>query len=117
MIAPLNEALAKKQKITKKQRDTLYDLYDDLVDIFCAASDYNDEEIIMIRDDFNNRLTELEYNLQDNWSFPRDKSMHRYWYRLPKCTCPIIDNDDTMMQDVINTNCLWHGCKKLEDSK
>jgi len=30
MIVVLNEALAKKQKITEKQRDTLYNLYDDI---------------------------------------------------------------------------------------
>jgi len=110
MIVVLNEALVKKQNITEKQRDTLYGLYNELSDIFCAASDY-DEEIDMTRDDINGRITELEYNLQDNWNFPRDKSMHRYWYRLPQCTCPIMDNDDMTMQDVIMTDCPWHGAR------
>ena len=38
-------------------------------------------------------LTELEFELQELWGFPRDSKYHRFW-NIPKCTCPKMDNED-----------------------
>jgi len=38
-------------------------------------------------------IEDLNYQLQDLWGFPRDSNFHE-WYGLPKCTCPIMDNQD-----------------------
>lgn len=53
---------------------------------------------------------ELEYFLQDAWGFPRDNSFH-YWYELPHCTCPKLDNMDMKGsgQRIISVTCPLHG--------
>ena len=42
-----------------------------------------------------NEVEEIEYELQDSWGFPRDKSFHR-WFEVPRCTCPKMDNADNI---------------------
>ena len=39
--------------------------------------------------------TNIQFDLQDAWHFPRDSNYHRYW-TLPKCSCPYLDNEDTL---------------------
>jgi hypothetical protein len=32
-------------------------------------------------------LTDIEFQLQEAWNFPRDENYHRFWY-TPECLCP-----------------------------
>lgn len=58
-------------------------------------------------------ITEVEYQLQDAWGFPRDSSMH-YWTEVPKCSCPKMDNWDIRGtgKRLINLSCPVHGEEK-----
>jgi hypothetical protein len=56
-------------------------------------------------------IDEIDFELQDGWGFDRDKRYHTWWYRLPKCTCPKMDNKDRLGTDycIINRDCPLHG--------
>lgn len=36
----------------------------------------------------------IEFQLQEAWGFPKSKDHHTYWYTLPHCQCPLMDNKD-----------------------
>ena len=52
----------------------------------------------------------IEFEMQKNWHFPQDETFHE-WYRVPKCTCPKMDNADRRGTKymVINQQCPIHG--------
>ena len=55
-------------------------------------------------------ITDIEYQLQDLWGFPRDPNYHG-WYLIPKCTCPKMDNHDRRgtRYRIISGDCIIHG--------
>jgi len=57
------------------------------------------------------KIANIEFKLQDGWNFPRDKNFHSWWYKLPKCECPKMDNDDYLGTElgVITECCPLHG--------
>lgn len=59
-------------------------------------------------------IEKWEFELQELWGFKRDATRHRYWYRVPGCTCPIMDNDDRLgvNERVINSICPYHSIKE-----
>lgn len=83
------------------------------------------EELHMKRKDYYNRMkiapthelkrwdkacSELEYDLQELWGFPRDSRYHKFWER-PRCCCPQMDCSDAYPTGyyIINGDCLLHG--------
>lgn len=57
------------------------------------------------------RVEEIEYEMQLAWKFPKDPSKHCWWYRVPHCKCPEIDNQENwgIPRRVINRECPVHG--------
>jgi hypothetical protein len=107
-MALLNETLAKKQKITDKQRDNLDILYIALEELVQRAND--DEDIEKNAISYVEDMKTIEFNLQNNWNFPLDENYHTYWNTFAKCTCPIIDNIERFGQPkIIDTSCPFHG--------
>lgn len=55
-------------------------------------------------------ITQIEFDLQSLWGFPQDAKWHKFW-KLPKCTCPKMDNDDRYPTGyyVINASCPIHN--------
>jgi len=55
-------------------------------------------------------ITELEFQLQDAWKFPRDSNFHKFW-ETPRCICPTMDNNDAWPVGyyVIVATCPIHG--------
>ena len=56
-------------------------------------------------------ITDLEFELQKWWNFPKDARFHSWWYRLPKCTCAKMDNRDYLGTGltVVRHDCPLHG--------
>lgn len=54
--------------------------------------------------------TEIEFKLQELWKFKRNRDFHKFW-ELPKCECPVLDNDDRYPYGyyVITCTCPLHG--------
>ncbi|MFA7219201.1 MAG: hypothetical protein WC119_01680 [Synergistaceae bacterium] len=57
------------------------------------------------------KMEEIEFQLQDGCKFKRDKKMHHWWFRMPKCECPKMDNEDMLGTglSVITECCPLHG--------
>jgi hypothetical protein len=55
-------------------------------------------------------LTQIEFDLQEAWGFPKDSNFHRFW-DIPGCTCPTIDNNERIGTGyfIINGGCPLHG--------
>ena len=45
---------------------------------------------------YSQLLESLEYNMQRVWKFDQDRNYHSWWYRVPYCTCPKMDNGDPL---------------------
>lgn len=60
---------------------------------------------------FADLMESVEYNMQRVWKFEQDSKFHSWWYQLPHCSCPSMDNGDRVGTDsrVINMNCPLHG--------
>ena len=56
-------------------------------------------------------IENVEFQLQEAWGFGRNVNFHSYWYRVPHCTCPKLDNKDSFGTAIrhINENCPVHG--------
>ena len=52
----------------------------------------------------------IEFEMQKSWRFTQDRNYHE-WYRVPKCTCPNMDNADWRGTDrrIISMDCPVHG--------
>ena len=57
------------------------------------------------------KITDIDFDLQEAWGFERDEKFHTWWYRLPKCICPKIDNRDCVGTVLRYTShdCPLHG--------
>ena len=72
---------------------------------------------LMRETDYKHKLKEyaheiecIEFEMQKAWHFPQDRNFHE-WYRVPKCTCPNMDNADWRGTDrrIISLDCPLHG--------
>ena len=56
-------------------------------------------------------VKQLEFNLQDVWGFGQNEDFHTYWYNLPHCACPKMDNDDWVgtSRKIYSGDCPIHG--------
>ena len=75
----------------------------------CKSDDF--VELATCRD----ALRLVEFQLQSAWGFPSDANFHSYWYNLPHCTCPRMDNYDARgeVANYINSGCPVHGEKSV----
>lgn len=108
MYHQLNHKLLQKNKVTQEQQDKLQALYDELFDLLQAS------KLDKTLKDYEARVKELEnleYKLQENWNFPKDKQWHSYWWKLPQCTCPKLDNRERLGTgyQIVTLSCPYHG--------
>lgn len=56
-------------------------------------------------------LTDIEYDLQDAWGFPRSRNHHTWWYVAPHCTCVKMLNHQQFGSPYkhIESTCPLHG--------
>lgn len=61
--------------------------------------------------DLANEVEDLEYQLQEAWGFPADSNYHTYWYEVPHCACPLMDNDEEFGSSyrIKDKSCPVHG--------
>ena len=52
----------------------------------------------------------IEFEMQKAWHFTQDRNFHE-WYKVPKCTCPKMDNADNRGTNrrIIVMDCPVHG--------
>jgi len=56
-------------------------------------------------------MEELEFRMQKAWKFEQDRNKHSWWFQVPHCTCPKIDNWEgcSFGRRIINSSCPVHG--------
>lgn len=105
----LNEGLIRKQGLNEESIDKLLVLHKRKLEIYQFIETIEDEEALRV---FAKHITDLEFNLQETWGFPKNAKFHRFW-ETPKCTCPKMDNEDAYPTGyyVISGDCPLHGSK------
>ena len=111
----LNQNLLRDNKVTDDQIKNLEVIYGKIDILFQQA------EVLFEQADGENIKTELskfladelkllEFELQENWNFPKDEKYHTWWNRFKGCTCPKMDNDERFGYDkIISEDCPFHG--------
>ena len=114
----LNPELIRKQGLDEKGIDKVADLHADLDDVFermKALDPSNETELIELRA-YADLVEKIEFALQDAWGFPQNRDFHSWWFKVPHCRCPKMDNADWVGTDLRITtgSCPIHGGKKIE---
>lgn len=102
----LNEELMKKQNLSQDDIDLLYELHEQLDHVVNNPDEYKNPVSVIER---------FEFLLQKTWGFEQDSNYHTHWLRIKGCTCPKMDNRDTVYfgRRVINNSCPHHGRQHL----
>lgn len=69
-------------------------------------------QLAVLRD----QLHFIELMLQQEWGFPQDPDFHSYWYQVPYCKCPVMDNRDMFGMKIINSDCPVHGSDSVKET-
>lgn len=105
----LNGTLALRQKLTITRVNEIKKFHVARNGLFHAAELLAEqgryEEVRLLQD----AMHEVEFKLQELWGFDKDKDRHTFWYRLPHCACPKMDQMPG--RHTINLNCPIHGDK------
>lgn len=70
----------------------------------------NTDSIRVLRE-IGKQVEFTEFTLQKIWRFPQDKNYHRYWFKIPKCQCPKVDNEERVGTEyrIISESCKIHN--------
>lgn len=113
-MAHLNERLIEKQGLDERDVAELERLHVSREVLFEEMENLNPEleEDLSLLKTYVVLLESLEFNMQRVWKFEQDRSKHSWWYRVPHCKCPKMDNADPLMSArgrIINGNCPLHN--------
>lgn len=103
----LNSNLVLKQGISASDLRNLKLLHREKLEYFEKMRATDDPKQLK---EFAHEVECIEFEMQKAWNFAQDRSFHE-WYRVPKCTCPKMDNADSrgFDQRIINLDCPVHG--------
>jgi len=87
----------------------LHEVFDQMVDL-APWNDLDKERLRKLAED----VKDLEFRLQKAWGFEQNAEYHSWWFQLPHCKCPILDNWDQLgtPYGITVTSCLYHGVKE-----
>lgn len=104
----LSPTLALKQGITYEDLDKLKKLHQIRLELFEESRSLNTTSE---NRQLAERVEHLEFELQKAWKFTPDKKFHSWWFQVPTCKCPKLDNLDSLGTGfcVISGNCPLHG--------
>ena len=108
MTVQLNPDLIKQQKLTKKEVKRLQELHAYRERVFADMELETDPAALR---GFAERVENIEFMLQEAWRFPQDAQKHSWWFQVPHCQCPKLDNWERVGtgQRIINGDCPVHG--------
>ena len=112
-MSVLNQDLLKSQEVTQDQINKLDNLYILLEELFTLAKNIQNQKSLDYTTGsvISNTLRDIEFMLQKNWNFNQNEDYHKYWFRLPGCTCPVMDNEERVgtPYGIITQDCPYHG--------
>ena len=103
----LNSSLILKQGLDVSELRQLKALHAEKLKYFDMMRGTDDREKLR---EYAHEVECIEFEMQKAWHFPQDRNFHE-WYRVPKCTCPNMDNADWRGTDrrIISLDCSVHG--------
>lgn len=111
----LNKELLLKQRITEEDGGLIRISHTLKDGLFKKMSETDDKEELRT---MAKMVENLEFIQQKLWGFPLDESFH-LWYIVPKCTCPKMDNQETMgvkNHRVIVSDCPIHWTEEVQNN-
>lgn len=103
-VMRINARLVFSQKC-EKNVPAILEKHLERLEVHIAMMETDDQDLLQIYDQM---YTDVEFELQDLWGFPRNANFHRFWER-PKCGCPRMDNEDWYPhRSVISGDCPLH---------
>lgn len=99
---------------TPERREIILDLHIKRLELFDRARELDSCDYAALAE-LREELRILELQLQIAWGFTADERHHIYWYQIPHCKCPILDNMERkgISQKIISALCPVHGQKSL----
>lgn len=107
----LNPSLILKQKLTKEDVEEIKRLHVIRLELFDYMMKPEVKEDIALLRECVKGMELIEYAMQKAWKFDKDRTKHSWWYRVPNCLCPKMDNSERFgtKDRIINTKCPCHG--------
>lgn len=108
--ADLNPLLIMKQDLNDDEVDKIVELHRELHKVFDemeAESPDNKERLSQLA----LIVKQIEFDLQEAWKFPKNTDWHSWWFQVPHCKCPNLDNWDLIGTKlaIVNESCPVHG--------
>jgi hypothetical protein len=106
-VCVLSSSLVEKQDLTKEAIEELKLTHIQKAEVFEAMENTdNPKELRRLA----KRVETIEFAQQKLWGFEQSSDYH-YWWKVPKCTCPDLDNRDSYGTKYrhMNGNCPVHG--------
>lgn len=89
----LNPILIARQELKEEDLDKIVELHGELHQVFDEMEAETPENVTRLRQ-LAIVVKQLEFDLQDAWGFPKDEDWHSWWFQVPHCRCPNLDNWD-----------------------
>ena len=109
-VIHLNEALLKSQKVSDVQKENIISLHKELRKLFDRVQQMSEKEVEALAYSIRTQVEDIEFKLQENWGFEVSSDYHQYWFYIPHCNCPKMDNRELFGVDrrIYNCSCPIH---------
>lgn len=109
-ITSLNSRMVRERKLSAEDIEMLKDTHVMRALIFSAMERTDNTTTLK---NFAKMFEKLEFLQQELWGFKKDSNWH-WWFEVPKCTCPRLDNADRIgsEENVMDSTCPIHGDEK-----
>ena len=107
MVYSLNSDLVLRQGIDASELRHLKFLHAEKLKYFNLMNATNEKSKLR---EYAHEIECIEFEMQKAWHFTEDRNFHE-WYKVPKCTCPRMDNADNRGTNrrIIVMDCPVHG--------
>lgn len=105
--------LAQQRGLSGDQIHAIKEYHLERADIFKQMEGTDDVDTLKA---FARKIEDIEYALQSLWTFDLNPGFHE-WFRVPKCTCPKMDNAERRSvptTQIITLSCPIHGDGEYE---
>ena len=106
-VSKLSASFIESKGLNQNEVDELKDLHVEMMDLQDSIADKEE----LTEDEakkYIGTLENIEFDMQELWTFPRSSKFHTHWFNDKNCSCPKMDNSD-----VVGTGLRYYngGCK------
>lgn len=116
----LNPHLIVKQGLNEDEVRLLEELHEKRLNLFklMASCDPKMKGDRVMLAEYAQQVEQLEFRMQEAWKFDKDRNMHSWWFRVPHCRCPKLDNEEHIGTPyrIFTQDCPVHGELHINNS-